>query len=278
MFHIYRIIGNDLPVRHSPTQSEDNLRFILENEALPSEARRIFILNRIADLPKQARLIKILQEYKSEFFAIRFDFKLFKSLPTYLDQVKYATNVNPARNYCLDMSRQSLDRPTLTVPLDGNCMFVSDGYEDMARTAAMNRLCEYFYIPMCRCTDYCDVFEGRFSLKENYKYGDMQIVGAVEPQLAFRNKNNTEKFNPDLEYGRVDKAELLFRLGIEGIWTRWIGAAVDKIPSRIKLEHKPLPAGFVCRLPSGNVESDTNNQARGAARAEGLKRLIKSIK
>ena len=49
---LYRIIGNDLPPRHESGQSLRNLKFILEHESPLDHCQKIFLVNRMVDLPR----------------------------------------------------------------------------------------------------------------------------------------------------------------------------------------------------------------------------------
>jgi hypothetical protein len=79
-------------------------------------------------------------------------------------------------------------------------------------------------------------------------------------------------FNCDRIYGDVDKAELLWRLGIEGEWDKWNPKLREKVlaeeDGKSRFFGQVPIGGFVCRLPSGGEDGD--NLVRGNARARGL--------
>ncbi|MBW0483935.1 hypothetical protein O181_023650 [Austropuccinia psidii MF-1] len=99
---IYRIVGNDLPPRHSSDQTLKNLQFILENESnfshlpsiIPSRAtanrkpnlqvKKFFVLNRIANETQLKKVEDMLRAYGIEDDQILispFDIKAYQTQP-----------------------------------------------------------------------------------------------------------------------------------------------------------------------------------------------------
>ena len=67
---LIRILGNDLPPRHTHDQTLRNLQFTLENEAKFIDVCRIWIINRIVDSKKREQLEGLLRLYKQPFAVI----------------------------------------------------------------------------------------------------------------------------------------------------------------------------------------------------------------
>ena len=67
-----RIIGNDLPPRHSSGQNLRNLRFILENEPDLADCSKRWIVNRITDPDVEKAVIATLEEHRQSYSRIGF--------------------------------------------------------------------------------------------------------------------------------------------------------------------------------------------------------------
>jgi hypothetical protein len=98
---VYRILGNDLPPRHSPTQTLDNLKFILEHEPEFEGVEKRFLLNRILDEEMVVRLIEQLNQAGRWWLKIPVLREWYWRANSSRERIKYLTNINYARNLCL---------------------------------------------------------------------------------------------------------------------------------------------------------------------------------
>src|SRR6266850_2028799 len=134
---LYRILGNDLPPRHSSSQTIQNLSFILEHEPKYELLSRRWIVNRIMDSYAEQQILHILDHAREEYIRIPFilneyaklapDFSHFEkadlqvllsdSAPdgykrilahdhAFHEQNRYIMNVNGARNAAIDDGRR----------------------------------------------------------------------------------------------------------------------------------------------------------------------------
>lgn len=278
--HLYRIIGNDLPPRHEIGQSLRNVSFILDNEPKFEDCDRFWVINRIYDKAARQLVLNELETAGESYFEIPFEIKDYPISGTFRDKYHYVTNNNPARNFCLEKSFGSSEAPDIVMPFDGNCFFSVEGWF-YARNEIMNNFYSpYFIVPMARCISYDDVKE-QPNLREIYQVGKMMRHDITEPQIAF-GKDHDLRFDPNRPYGEASKVDLLWKLGIPGVWDWWyqehggLCQQALKTPSKF-ITRNPIYAGYVYRLPSGRPESETNNLIRGSSRQEGLKRLVESI-
>lgn len=236
-FLIVRILGNDLQPRHDERQTIDNLRFILDNEADFPGARKLFIVNRIVCRDTEKAVLDAIAHAgadsihlpfaPSEYRARRWDGDslggqaalaliargglsrqeiLQLKLLSGADKIRYAMNVNGARNLALRAGRKVA---RWTLPLDGNCILTEEAFArltDQVRTAPLAR---HVVLPFER-------------LQDNSLFHQADSIGESdeEPQIAFHHRSQLE-FEERFPYGLRDKAELLIRLGVPGAWNGW---------------------------------------------------------
>ena len=224
----YRIIGCPLPPRHNESQLWDNLKYLLATEPKLERARKIFVLNRLE--PKLESEVRrfIENDYGLETLAMPLDmseYRPFQMEDTYglskklwdpyltekfsrMNARLYVMNNNGARNYAL---RQGLKRGwAWTLPFDGNCIFTTETWTqflaDLDEAKAAKKA--YMAIPLVRTL-----------LDANRSLVRSGVPG--EHQVAF-NRDAKVQFDPTQPYGHRPKVNLLWRLGIPGVWDNWI--------------------------------------------------------
>jgi len=270
-FGLYRILGNDLPPRHGTEQTLMNTQWMLENEFDPENTEKVFILNRIFNPEKLENLKRLLTDAKKEYIELPFEIEKFRALKTDLDRIKYVTNVNPARNYCLlDGARRNFD---VILPLDGACYFPRQGWYAFEEVVWSMPDVGYFAIPMARVGTLQEaLIDGVPQLRERYVIGDRAVYGMREPQLAFT-KHADRTFNETLPYGRVDKVELLWKLGIAGAWDNWEPQIRKLALKEASKWWGTVPmCGWCIRLPAHSLR-DGDILDRGHARSLALSAL-----
>ena len=120
-----RVLGNDLPPLHSTNQTAINTRTVLENETtLPSNCKRLWILNSIADKSKMDYLIVMLKNYNEEFRVIETDFNSPRKI------VADGLNVNRARNLALKVGFEELEASWVFL-FDGAAFLTTEGYSPL---------------------------------------------------------------------------------------------------------------------------------------------------
>jgi hypothetical protein len=243
-FCIARILGNDLPPRHSPGQTYTNTRFILENEPRFSGCSKEWIVNRIIDPDEEAHLLELLDKHGQTYTKLAFDLKTYRKIaeredPKGFHRLKYLTNLNGARNMALNRGRQAA---RWSLPLDGNCIFTADGWDRMVRGACRTSV-RYILIPMYRLLDNHDYHGFNRTNRETH-----------EPQVAFH-LLSTEMFDETRLWGGGPKLELIRRVkrNLEDVRT----------------------LGYVLRLFSGVAAGEGCYKERSALRELAVKRLLR---
>jgi hypothetical protein len=292
-FVLYRIIGNDLYPRHQKGQTLTNLQFILENESELENCEKRWIINRIFDKEVEQAIIEILKRHHQEFIHIPFLKEEYENIeidtsflptPKYLESKEYAMmnqerrkrimtaiirnknkyvmNVNGARNTAL---RDGRTRAKWILPWDGNCFVTQTAWKQICSDVTSKPHLKYFAVPTTRVLDNTQLLADNF------------IPVPEEPQLIFR-MDAKEEFNEDFWYGRRDKVELLWRLGISGKWDNWKDDFWDskRLPISGEAGQYGL-AGWVARLFSGMKSLEKNAKQRNITRFEAIIKTIQYL-
>jgi hypothetical protein len=269
----YRILGNDLPPRHDPDQTVENLKFCLEHEPANSWYERRFCLNRILDTEKIAVLEEMLQKAKLDYFIVPVRADEYRELQSEEDKIRYLTNVNNARNQCLTYGLSTAD---WTFPIDGGTFLRKEEWGKVYQALKTSQ-CGYIGVHTWRADNYVHALsEATPDIMEVYKsqWGDRREMREVT--LGFSRRADM-RFDERRRYGQVDKAELLWRLGIKGMWDLWEPHIKRESMKHTSVYFKQVQiVGAVCRLPAGSRATEGDNHVRGAARRYGLARLLKS--
>jgi len=293
-FILLRIIGNDLPPRHFKGQSRTNLRFILEHETELKHCKKRFVVNRIVNPEEENKIIALLDDAKAPYAHIPFDRdeyvklawddegipetyrsctsgykkllsseKLLIQMRRYRHKINYVMNNNGARNRALELGKS---QAKWVLPWDGNCFLSEDGWDQIVSAVTSIPETPYVIVPMARIHDNRTLLDPHFTPDPS-----------DEPQVIFR-KDSTLRFNESYFYGRRPKVELLWRLGVPGIWNQWEKYPWDlPIPDYTADAGAHQKAGWVARLSSGMNQLDTNPVKRTRTRNRAIKHLIDNL-
>ncbi len=176
-------------------------------------------------------------------------------------------NINGARNIAL---RDGKTRGKWVLPWDGNCFVTPGAWEQICTKVLSSSDIKHFAVPMTRVVDNAQLLTDEF------------IPNPVEePQLIFRN-DSLEEFNEEFCYGRRDKVELFWRLGIQGKWDKWKDDPWDQNRGLKSAEANQFGAGgWVARMYSGmeTLEKDSKKSfiQRGLARIDAIISTIRHM-
>jgi len=268
---LIRIIGNNLPPRHSSKQNVKNLQYIIDNECPFENCKKLYVINRILNDDNHDEIKSILDEADLDYLDIPVVKKSYLECGTDFERRNYLTNCNGARNEALDFG-MSYDAD-MVLPLDGNCFFREDAWYQL--TIPIIPSGGYVIIMMARGTDLSEIDEGKIpSWFENYQYANKIVTSATEPQIGFF-RDYDKKYDERYPYGMASKVNLLFKLGMPGIWDRWFPQERRKALSDASEHYGSVcQLGWCYRLPSGVNEAEGNNTLRGKLRDEAVKLLI----
>ncbi|KGG50360.1 hypothetical protein DI09_74p20 [Mitosporidium daphniae] len=316
IFAIYiRIIGNDLPPRHTHEQTILNLKFVLEHESDFSSLRiyKFWILNRIFDNAKRKRIESLLTEYNQAYRIIPFDYEVYKrsafdvnkfqitdflhsplffrlSPATRLSGIDhiyhsknlYAINNNGGRNVAIELGKTI--NATWTMVFDGNCFMTPESMDQLSKELHKNIASfpdsqSYFVLPMVRMLNNSMLLDD-----EKVKFINSSSAFG-EPQVIFRSDSNLT-FHPNFRYGRRPKLDLLWRLGFPRNNTLWhlspweeikVNSYSDSGPTLFKMSQH----SWVARLFSGNSIQELSNgessKLRNTNRIKGIHSFINNI-
>lgn len=281
-FALWRIIGNDLVPRHRKGQSRDNLAFMLDHEPELRDCQKHWLLNRIHDADVEAAIIKLLQSHNQPFHRIPFDIDEYAKQPWDMDGIPialrsrhcdafgpdsrsrleqhirrrkniYAINNNGARNTTILLGR---NLAKWVLPWDGNCFVTESAWESIVAAVNRQAYLPYFIVPMARVENNSRLLNTDFNPPAN-----------EEPQVILR-RDAKEMFDERLPYGRWPKVELLWRLGVTGIWDRYSVEPFDIPRPTLALEaYQYAKAGWVARLESGAPYENGPRAAKDRNRA-----------
>lgn len=272
MIVFYRILGNDIPVRHRPNQTLVNLPFILRNEAQFPDCEKRFLLNRIVDPRIRERLLAMIGAAGFRCDEIPFLPDDYRRLDSAAEKALYLTNQNAARNRCIDLGLADAD---IVLPFDGQVFFSANGWSGMLDALGTPDPEKYLAVPMFRLR------ENRHALAPWRPGLDDDDHLWAEPQIVVR-RGHDIRFNERLPYGKANKIELLMRLGIPGPWNQWTGEHFQAIRANLA-ETRSLgfgrirDAGFVLRLESGNWKAERSTSFRVHARRMGLDEFVARV-
>lgn len=270
---LYRILGNDIPLRHGAQQTADALAFILEREPVLPGCEKRFLLNRIVDSNTHARLIAAIAQTGLRWDSIPFVADDYRRIDSLAAKALYLTNQNAARNRCIDLGLVDSDT---VMPFDGQTFFSEQGWRALGNALAADVEACYVAVPMFRLFDNALASDAwARPLIED----DAHI--RTEPQIVIRGGHDV-RFNPHLAYGQANKVELLMRLGVPGPWDAWSGALAESIRANVRIAPsrsfgRVRNAGFVFRLASGNPLADRDKALRAQARLAGLHSFVRSV-
>jgi hypothetical protein len=293
-FILYRIIGNDLTPRHRSGQTMDNIRFILDHETEFKNCEKRFVINRIIDPDEENKIIDLLSKAGYPFLHIPFNQeeylktgwdtngipeefapgtpRFIKLRPEEQGRIlmrlyrlknNYVMNNNGARNAALTQGRQLAK---WVLPWDGNCFITKSSWDEIVSSIKASPEIPYFIVPMAR------IIDNQLLLNSDYKTKALE-----EPQIIFR-KDSRLSFNENYFYGRRDKVELLWKLGVPGKWNSWEQEPWDlPIPAYAAEAGSFNFAGWVARLNSGRDSLEKDSEERKLSRVEAIKAIIDDL-
>ena len=286
-FALVRVIGNDLPPRHSIGQSRGNLRFILENEPDFPDCRKFWIVNRILDADEEARVLETLEAAGQDYRRIPFVLEDYARVPldlsvfppgllhapgfgeadpaapqrakvqAYRLRNNYVMHNNGARNAALEWGLG--EGAKWVLPFDGNGFLTRADWDRLVADIRAQPGSRYFTVGMAR-------------LPSNEAAMDPMdpAVATEEPQVAFRS-DAALRFDEAHPYGRRPKVELLARLNLPGPWQAWAMDPWDLPAGPVAPDsHLVGRAGMIRRLASGR--NDLEAHGADAARERAVSR------
>ena len=290
-FVLYRILGNDLPPRHKEGQVLENLKFILDCESEFENCQKLWIVNRIVDPKPEKAIIELLERYEQEYIHIPFFPEEYAALEidtegfgepdffnsntyrqlgpvakeyalnfTYRHKNVYVMNNNGARNTAL---RDGIQRAKWVFPWDGNCLIADNAWQLITEGIKTVKEEKYLIVPMTRVVNNCDLLNPEF------------IPNPIEePQIIFR-CDAKEEFDERMQYGRLPKIQLLWRLGVPGKWDEWKFQPWEKYDRNLCREaglFKHL--GWVARLSSGELDGEKDFDLRNNLRNQAIRDFL----
>jgi len=275
---LVRILGNDQPPRHSNMQTEKNVQFIIEHEPRFENCDKVFVLNRMWHPKKQIRIKKLIQQAGYQVLIIPFKRTEYIKCKTEKQQLLYLTNQNEARNFAI---KSLVDKYDVVLPFDSGTCFRQDGWDAFVAGVEAQELQPYYIVPMWRLKEFGEYANGIVAIKEKYivKLDNKikQTMGLTEPQICVTRLYD-RLFTEGMEYGKANKVDMLWMLGVPGPWQIWSKKLHAVAKTRMSKYAGTIKSyGFVCRLPSGARRGDENVGTRALLRNNAKKKILKDV-
>ena len=207
---IVRIFGNNVYPLQQSNQGSRNLQFILENEnRRKNNSQYFWVVNRIVNISEFYTIEDLLRSERT--LHVDFDLQELKSRygrdPE--QAIKYATDINNARNKALKHAAENLDVDWIVL-LDGNSFLTNEAYDTLhagLKKAEQNKQYMYF-MPMYR------LYSNQASLNQYSVIEGLNVYlsGLQEPYLAIHRlalkefqSRGIELFDTDVAYGKRSK-------------------------------------------------------------------------
>jgi len=268
---LVRILGNDQPPRHSNTQTENNVQFIIKHEPM-------FVLNRMWHPKKQQRIKNLIQQAGYKTLIIPFKRIDYVKCKTEKQRLLYLTNQNEARNFAI---KSLVDKYDVVLPFDSGTCFRQDGWDKFVAGVKSQELQPYYIVPMWRLKEFKEYHNGIVEVREKCMVKSDTTVkytmGPTEPQICVTRLYD-RLFTEGMEYGMANKVDMLWMLEVPGPWQVWSKKLQAAAKERVSKYAGTIKSyGFVCRLPSGVRRGDENGGTRSLLRNNAKKKIIKDV-
>ncbi len=288
---IIRMLGNDLVGLHHPKQTLKNLTFTLEHEPDFPHTDKVFVLNRIFDVYKQRKIIKLLEKHNKKFIIIPFEYTVWDKINSNLnldDLNKFLKTKNVKKLLNEGTNTSTREHFKAEQRIHNNCLQYLYLLQPYTLYICNNNKCRNFCIDYGKRHNYqwtfvCD--SNSFFMTKYYKQivdkiskaRDYIIIPQIrlddenmtnetileddpridklplqEPQIGFH-LTSTARFNSKIPYGSSPKAELLRILNVPGEWQDWnVVPDARKIKDRDSIKSNYVVLSKVIRLTSRN--------------------------
>lgn len=249
-FTICRIVGNELPPRDTPGSKLDSLRWLIANDRVPG-VHYAYVINHIVDPAYREEVLAVLKG--QDTVEMPFDPTMYWQLPDTDSKIRYAININAARNFGIRYCQASSD---FVACLDQECYFQPDEVDRIIKNIAADQSEANF-------RRHYGVVSKRFHISEIPE--DFSKYPDAEPMVIVRH-DATRLFDESLKFGAADKLELLSYMGYT------VGAAKVRLRG-----DRARTVGICLHVSFGDREAEHDIIYRGEQRALSLKRLLERI-
>ena len=241
-FAVCRIVGNELPPRDTPGSKLESLEWVVKNCYLRN-VHNTWVLNHIIDADYRDKVLSIL--VGQDVTDLPFDRHEYAKKKSKWSKVRYAVNINAARNHGVKYSRAGSD---FVVCLDQDCFFFPDEWERVVGRMAADGFSKKYY--------------GVRSKRIHVNHMDHTKVVAGEAMVIFRSDADV-LFDEAIPFGKNSKVALLRKLGYDSEF-RVSGDLCENV-------------GWVAHLACGDHETEKDVVTRCDLRMESLDLLVKKL-
>lgn len=247
---VCRIVGNELPPRDTPGSRIDCLNWMLDIDRSPL-VQYVYVINHILDPDYREQIIETLKDQTT--IEMPFDPSIYGQCPDKQSRIRYAININEARNYGIRFCQQSAD---FVACLDQDCYFESQEVKRVIRNIEHDQVMAPYRRHYGVITKRCHIT----AIPEDFA----QLPDA-EPMVIVRN-DATRLFDPALAFGDSDKIELLEFMGYTVS-----GCSIQRHGENART------AGTCIHMSFGDEKAENDIHYRGDIRTQSLKRMLVKI-
>jgi hypothetical protein len=250
---ICRIIGNELPPRDLPGSRLVVLEYILANEFLDADVKRLWVLNRITSQELLKAYKQRLNSADEQFVELGVDWEQYIAANSRTEKINAIVGINHARNEAFAAGSKIGSNIFI---LDGDCFFDRKTWQIARAEIEKDQLRhperQYYALPSAR------VFIA------NGPEFDLNEVKLEEPMLMIRS-DATELFDKSAAFSVNSKISLLAKLGLRVDRERWYA---------LNSEGPCSVLGMVLHLNTGSYDVETDGWSRYMQRRESINALI----
>lgn len=253
-FAISRVLGNELHPRDAPGSRMKTLEYILNTEPEFDNTYKLWVVNHIHDKSLRQNYIELLNDYGQLWIESSFDKKVYSQLKQRDDRIRYAINVNHARNLGFHHAKQFAK---YIFVLDGDMFFDQRAW---ARTTnemyadGMNR--PYYGVPAIRVVPGFDFLHAE---PVNYRLWEQSQVFRHDTILIF---------DENIPFSKSERIELMKQIGYEII-------PDGKLPLLSGEMCKDV--GWLYHISFSDEKIETDMMLRIAVREEAVNRLLNKL-
>ena len=238
---LWRILGNDVPDRHSANQTYRCLEHILVNEDVLPHCQKRFLVNRIACDDKRGKILDLLMSFGEAFTEIPF-------VP-------------------------STGWGTLQRKIDSDYGTLSSGHQEFL--AMLMVRAKVFVEETFDEIDSDGNIIGCLSHESWVDHSGMSRCGVSSPQIIFSEESDVRY--RDLPYGDTS-VDMLNRIGLAGLWSKLDPDKFrESLANKSSSYGQVFAAGYCVRLPSGKPDIDVDGWKRHFARQAGIQKLVLQV-
>lgn len=249
-FTICRIVGNELPPRDTPGSKLACLKWLVDFDRSPL-VQYVYLLNQVVDPIYRDAIREVLKD--QHVLEVPFSITEYRRCQTDDDKIRYAININAARNHGIRYCQQFSD---FVACLDQESYFnkleIPKIIDRIEKDQRRNNRRQHY-----------GVVSKRFHIESIPQ--DVSTLPDAEPMVIVRS-DTVRLFDPSIMFGNGDKIELLQYMGYN--FSR---------PELVVEHGMSVNVGTCLHVSFGDERAERDIHWRGDLRRQSLQQLLRRI-